>query len=96
MITRDIPEQTEQETDAVVERIFVEWDKWIDYPRDERKESLRVMQNELHALYDAYVALRAEKGMYQNAELMELREQIMVLDKKMRTAKAELMKMLWK
>lgn len=95
-MAQDIPMQTEQETDAVVERIFLEWDKWIDHPRDERKESLRMMQNELHALYDAYVALRNEKGIYQNTQLMELREQIMVLDKKMRTAKSELMKTLWK
>jgi len=94
MNTKDIPEQTEQETDAFAERVFSEWSKWFDNPIDLRKESLKTMQNELRVLYDAYV--EKKKARAEKIALAELLEQITVLDKKMRQTKKKLMEELWK
>jgi len=94
MNTKDIPEQTEQETDAFAERVFSEWSKWFDNPIDPRKESLKTMQNELRVLYDAYV--EKKKARAEKIALAELLEQITVLDKKMRQTKKKLMEELWK
>lgn len=93
-MTNDIPKETEQETDAVAERIFNEWDKWFDNPADPRKEELRDMQNELRILYDDFVALK-NANEKDEMKIAELSEQITVLDKKMRQTKKKLMKELW-
>jgi hypothetical protein len=95
MTTGDIPKETEQETDAVAERIFTEWDKWFDNPPDKRKEELRDMQNELRELYDKYV-VACEPNEKDETAVAELLEHITVLDKKMRQTKNKLMKELWK
>jgi hypothetical protein len=95
MTTSEIPKETEDETDAVAERIFNEWDKWFDNPADKRKEELRDMQNELRILYDNYVAA-CEPDEKDALVIAGLLEQITVLDKKMRQTKNKLMKVLWK
>jgi len=95
MTTSDIPKETEEETDAVAERIFNEWDKWFDNPADKRKEELRDMQNELRVLYDNYV-VACEPDEKDEDAVAVLLEQITVLDKKMRQTKKKLMKQLWK
>ena len=91
----DVPQQTQDETDAVTERIFSEWDKWFDNPPDKRKEGLSDMQNELRGMYDTYVTER-NKPQRDVLVLAELGEQMMVLDKKMRQTKNNLMQELWK
>ncbi|GEM_PF-1732917 len=95
MILSEIPKETEDETDAVAERIFNEWDKWFDNPADQRKEELRDMQNELRVLYDNYV-VACEPDEKDETAVAELLEEITVLDKKMRQTKNKLMKELWK
>lgn len=91
---KDIPEQTEQETDAFAERVFSEWSKWFDNPADPRKEGLRDMQNELRVLYDAYITQK--KNPSDDVDTAFLLEQITVLDKKMRQTKKQVMQELWK
>lgn len=95
MLTSDIPQSTQDETDAVAERIFSEWDKWFDNPVDKRKEALRDMQNQLRVIYEKYITENSDEDK-DELKVAELREQITVLDKKMRTTKNNLMKELWK
>lgn len=91
----DITPQTVTETDAVVERIFTEWDKWVEDPRDERKIEMAELQNKLRELYDRY---QDDKERYasDSMELAELREQMTVVDKKMRAIRNNLLQTIWK
>lgn len=86
-MTSDIPKVVEEETDALAEQIFSEWDKWFDGTDDPRRVQLRELQDQILVLEED---LRERPPL--GDVLLEANENLLVLKKKIKKQLGELMK----
>lgn len=84
-MSSDIPKTVEEETDALAERIFSEWDKWFDGADDPRKVTLRDLQNEILEIRDQIT----ETGT--SEQKLQLTEKAATLTKELRQNLKELL-----